>query len=119
MWVAKYRDNVPDYNYDMSNAGNMPSVKWWPFYAMWQWTSCGMLDGYSGSLDCDVFYGDKNTWMAYAKSVPAEASEDEDEIEKLKSEIKALEVEIDNYVAVIDEYKKRTELALKALKGEL
>ena len=66
LWVAKYRDNQPDYNYDMSNAGSKPSVKWWTFYAMWQWTSSGRLDGYSGNLDCDVFYGNAETWDKYA-----------------------------------------------------
>lgn len=68
LWVAKYRDNVIDKNYDMSNAGNKPSVKWWAFYAMWQWTSSGRLDGYSANIDCDVFYGDKTAWQKYAGS---------------------------------------------------
>lgn len=77
LWVAKYRDNNPDYNYDMSNAGSIPSVKWWAKgYAMWQWTSSGKLDGYSGNLDCNVFYGDTNAWNKYvgkatSTSVPA------------------------------------------------
>lgn len=66
LWVAKYRDNQPDWNYDMSNAGSKPSVKWWSFYAMWQWTSTGRFSGYSGNLDCDQFYGDGATWDAYA-----------------------------------------------------
>ena len=57
LWVAKYRDMTIDKNYDMSNAGKDPSVKWWSMYAMWQWTSRGRLDGYSKDLDCDVFYG--------------------------------------------------------------
>jgi GH25 family lysozyme M1 (1,4-beta-N-acetylmuramidase)/LysM repeat protein len=65
LWVAKYRDNNPDYNYDMANAGSRPKVKWWPFYCMWQWTSSGRLNGYSGNLDCNVFYGDNSTWDAY------------------------------------------------------
>ena len=34
LWVAKYRDNTADYNYDMSNAGNKPNVKYWSFYAI-------------------------------------------------------------------------------------
>lgn len=66
LWVARYRDYRPDFNYDMSNAGKKPSVKWWKFYAMWQWTSSGRLDGWSGNLDCDVFYGDVKAWNAYA-----------------------------------------------------
>lgn len=65
LWVAKYRDNNPDYNYNMSSAGSKPKVKWWEFYCMWQWTSSGRLAGYSGNLDCDVFYGDGSTWDAY------------------------------------------------------
>jgi len=66
LWVAKYRDYAVDYNYDMSNAGSKPSIKWWKFYAMWQWTSTGRLNGYSGNLDCDEFYGDVKAWNAYA-----------------------------------------------------
>lgn len=66
LWVAKYRDNNPDYNYDMSNAGAKPSVKWWSFYCMWQWTSTGRLTGYNDNLDCDVFYGDAAVWDKYA-----------------------------------------------------
>lgn len=61
LWVAKYRDNNPDYNYNMANAGSRPKVKWWKFYCMWQWTSTGRLNGYGGYLDCDVFYGDQST----------------------------------------------------------
>lgn len=66
LWVAKYRDNNPDYNYNMANAGSRPNVKWWKFYCMWQWTSSGRLTGYNGNLDCDVFYGDGTTWDKYA-----------------------------------------------------
>lgn len=66
LWVAKYRDNSPDYNYNMSNAGSRPRVKWWKFYCMWQWTSTGRLNGYNGNLDCNVFYGDGTTWDKYA-----------------------------------------------------
>lgn len=65
LWVAKYRDNNPDYNYNMANAGSIPRVKWWKFYCMWQWTSSGRLNGYGGNLDCNVFYGDVSTWDAY------------------------------------------------------
>ena len=66
LWVAKYRDNQVDYNYDMTNAGKAPSVKWWKNIAMWQWTSSGRLNGFSGNLDCNVFYGDTTAWNKYA-----------------------------------------------------
>ena len=34
---------------------------------MWQWTSSGRLTGYSGNLDCDLFYGGRDQWDAYVK----------------------------------------------------
>ena len=68
IWVAKYRDNLPDYNYDMSKAGNMPSIKYWSTMALWQWTSTGRLNGWNGNLDCDVFYGDVAAWDKYVGS---------------------------------------------------
>jgi len=73
LWVAKYRDYAADYNYDMSLAGTPPSVKWWKFYTMWQWTSSGRLDGYNGNLDLNEFYGDAAAWLAYAGSKGATA----------------------------------------------
>lgn len=76
LWVAKYRDNNPDYNYDMSNAGSKPSVKYWPFYALWQWTSTGRLDGWNGNLDLDEFYGDANSWDAYVGNKSGEDIEE-------------------------------------------
>ena len=66
LWVARYRDYGIDYNYDMSDAGAKPTVKHWPFYAMWQWTSSGRLTGYNCNLDCNVFYGDGTAWDKYA-----------------------------------------------------
>lgn len=66
LWVAKYRDNKADINYDMSTAGKKPVIKWWKFYALWQWTSSGLLNGYNGKLDCDVFYGTIDAWKKYA-----------------------------------------------------
>lgn len=68
LWVAKYRDYNPDYNYDMSDAGNMPSIKYWSTIALWQWTSTGRLNGWNGNLDLDVFYGDTTAWDKYLGS---------------------------------------------------
>lgn len=65
LWVAKYRDKNADYNYDMSMAGRNPAVNYWKFYALWQWTDVGRLDGYNGPIDCDVFYGDAAAWDKY------------------------------------------------------
>lgn len=71
LWVAKYRDYAADYNYDMAGAGATPSVKYWPFYAMWQWSSAGRLDGWGGNLDVNEFYGDGAAWDKYAGGAPA------------------------------------------------
>lgn len=66
LWIAKWADKEADYNYDMSHAGSKPKIKWWPFCAIWQWTSSGVLDGWKSYLDCDVFYGDMRAWNLYA-----------------------------------------------------
>lgn len=65
LWVAKYRDMIPDYNYNMDLAGAAPVVDEWPFAAMWQWTSVGRLDSYDGPIDCNRFFGDRAAWRAY------------------------------------------------------
>jgi GH25 family lysozyme M1 (1,4-beta-N-acetylmuramidase)/LysM repeat protein len=74
LWIAKYRDNSADANYDKSHQGTKPSSGKWPFYCMWQWTSVGRLDGYAGNLDCNEFYGDVNTWNKYAGASSATTS---------------------------------------------
>lgn len=65
LWVARYRDYTPDYNFDMSNAGKAPQVKWWSSYIGWQWTSVGRLDGYGGNLDCNAYYIDEAELRKY------------------------------------------------------
>jgi GH25 family lysozyme M1 (1,4-beta-N-acetylmuramidase) len=64
LWVAGYyAGNAPmGYNPDAPDQG----VGYWPGYAIYQYTSSGQLDGYSGNIDLDVFYGDANAWLAYA-----------------------------------------------------
>lgn len=75
LWIAQYRDNQPDHNYDMRSAGNPPSSGQWPFYAIWQWTSHGRLTGYNGNLDLNLFYGDEDAWWRYVR-------QDTEQIEK-------------------------------------
>lgn len=59
LWVAKYGTNN-------GNPGEAPSVKWWKFYIMWQYSSKGRISGYDGNLDVNEFYGDKTAWDKYA-----------------------------------------------------
>lgn len=87
LWVAKYRDNKKDYNYDMSNAGNKPKVKYWDFYALWQWTSSGRLDGYNGNLDCDVFYGDEKAWDKYVGTSTVKEDDKKEEATTIKGTV--------------------------------
>lgn len=67
LWVAKYKDNNPVYDYNTTGRSR-PFVKFWPFFAMWQFTSTGRLTGYSGNLDLNIFYGNASIWDKYAKS---------------------------------------------------
>jgi lysozyme len=70
LWMAKYSDYEIDNNYDMSNAGVMPTAIHWDFYWMWQWTSKGHLTGYAGDLDCDIAYISPDVWDKYAGVLP-------------------------------------------------
>jgi len=70
LWVAAYPYNstpITDFQID-PNLDPNPS---WGAVGdiMWQFTSTGRIAGYYGNLDCDLFYGDANTWNAY-KAVP-------------------------------------------------
>lgn len=73
LWIARYSNwelNNHAHDWDMSNAGQAPSITHWPFYFMWQWTSTGLLNGYAGNLDCDIAYLNGDQWDAYAGVVP-------------------------------------------------
>lgn len=59
LWIASYGANT-------GAPGTPPTNKYWPFYILWQYTSKGYLNGYSGNLDLDYFYGTKEAWDKYA-----------------------------------------------------
>lgn len=61
LWVANY-------GADTGVPNNKPTVKWWSFYALWQYTSKGRINGFIGNVDLDYFYGDAETWRKYANS---------------------------------------------------
>lgn len=64
-WVAGYpRKGITNFSYGLNNA--MPYTVDNGLVAAWQFTSSGRLSGYSGNLDLDVFYGDKDAWDRYA-----------------------------------------------------
>lgn len=73
LWSANYwRGYDTVYGYDTS--GMKQDI---PSSALWQFTSQGVLDGYDGYLDLDLFYGDYDTWQKYCapSQTPAEPEE--------------------------------------------
>lgn len=66
LWIAQYAsDNPTGFQSAPWNEGAYQM-------AMFQYSSTGRIAGWGGDLDLDLFYGDRDTWQAYAK--PASAS---------------------------------------------
>lgn len=65
LWVANYGTNNGQ---PQENVFNNYPVKYWKFYAIWQYTSCGRTGGYNGDVDMDLFNGDKEAWRKYANA---------------------------------------------------
>lgn len=61
LWVAQYGVNN-------GIANEKPVVKNWNFYALWQYTSRGRIQGYKQDIDMNYFYGDKEAWLKYANA---------------------------------------------------
>ena len=83
LWIAGYPNeyNVP--NPPKPSEDYLPySIGAWPFCAMWQYSSS------AGSLDRDIFYGDKNAWNAYAGRNNTSATPKEEKKEDKKEEKK-------------------------------
>lgn len=71
-WAASY----PNWIYNPTppfDPGEPPEVD--GLLCAWQYASDGMVTGYWGNLDVNVFYGDESAWRAYAgASAPQEPS---------------------------------------------
>lgn len=66
-WVAGYPNNgITDINYGIDN--DLPSSYNVGSVCAWQFSSSVRINGYNGSLDGDVFYGDKDAWEKYTGS---------------------------------------------------
>ena len=89
LWSANYwRGYDTVYGYDTS--GMTQDI---PSSALWQFTSQGILDGYDGYLDLDLFYGDYDTWQKYCasdKTEPEEPKEDDDMTNDQASQLNAI-----------------------------
>lgn len=85
LWVANYgvNDGQPH-----EEVFNKYPLKYWSFYALWQYTSKGRVNGYNGNVDMNYFSGDSSAWDKYAggspsnsgNSKPIEAKKSVDEI---------------------------------------
>lgn len=71
LWVANYGSNNGTAQETVFN--NYP-LKYWSFYALWQYTSKGRLNGYNGKLDLNYFSGDESAWDKYAGGSPSSSS---------------------------------------------
>ena len=68
LWVANYGTN----NGTAQEAVfDRYPLKYWSFYALWQYTSKGKLNGYNGNLDLNYFSGDGTAWDKYAGGSPS------------------------------------------------
>lgn len=64
LWVAGYPDSR---THELKDVPSFPySVSPWPFAAIWQYTSSGVLDGWDDLLDFDVAFMDPHAWELYA-----------------------------------------------------
>lgn len=64
LWIASYGANQQQ-GYSQPSP---PAQSYWATVSMFQFTSSGRLNGWNANLDLNVFYGDRNTWLAYAGS---------------------------------------------------
>jgi len=62
LWAARYGLNT---GYLMTSF--KPSSGSWNNYAIWQYTSRGRINGISGNVDLDIFYGSKEQLKKYGK----------------------------------------------------
>ena len=71
LWVANYGSNN---GIAQESVFNRYPLKYWSFYALWQYTSTGKLNGYNGNLDLNFFTGDKTAWDKYAGGSPSSST---------------------------------------------
>lgn len=93
LWVANYYTNDGQQH---PECFNRYPVKYWKFYALWQYTSVGRLSGYNGSLDMNVFSGDKNAWDKYAGGTPSQQKQEQPKPVEIKKSVDEIANEVIN-----------------------
>ena len=71
LWVANYGSNNGT---PQESVFDRYPLKYWSFYALWQYTSVGRLNGYNGNLDLNYFSGDSSAWDKYAGGSPSSSN---------------------------------------------
>lgn len=84
LWIANYGSN--NGTADESVFDRYP-LRYWSFYALWQYTSKGRLNGYNGNLDLNYFSGDKTAWDKYAGGIPSTSTSTTKPVEKSVDEL--------------------------------
>lgn len=86
LWVANYGTNDGT---AQESVFNRYPLKGWSFYALWQYTSTGKLNGYNGNLDLNYFSGDENAWDKYAGGSPSNSTSNpvEKSVDELAQEV--------------------------------
>lgn len=70
IWVAQYATDSAQYGYDPSPWRSSADIA--AGYPLRQYTSSGLVSGWGGYLDLDVFYGDRTKWDSYASGNPSQ-----------------------------------------------
>lgn len=71
LWIAQYADMSPVYGF-LETPWQKGGVSPFSRYVMHQYTSCGRLNGWSGNLDFDKFYGTEEDWKAMSGNEKSE-----------------------------------------------
>ena len=84
LWIANYGSNNGQ---PQESVFNRYPLKYWTFYALWQYTSKGRLNGYNGNLDLNYFSGNSSAWDKYAGGKPSTSTSTSKPTEKSIDEL--------------------------------
>ena len=84
LWVANYGSNNGQ---PQESVFDRYPLKYWTFYALWQYTSVGRLSGYNGNLDLNYFSGNSSAWDKYAGGKPSTSTSTSKPLEKSVEEL--------------------------------
>lgn len=88
VWVASYPD-VFSPSFSQAESWECPSAS--GNVVAWQFCSDGLLNVWESGLDCNLFYGDRSQWQAYAKGDRRASKTDE-----------TIKIEDDRYIVTVE-----------------